>query len=80
MWRRTRAELGGSLRALTDKVDLQSRARQLVTTAKARTAKAASQNRAAVSPKVQQVGQKASEHWDASAVGPLTVAAAATLS
>lgn len=75
---RTRTELGGDVSALTGKVDPRVRARQLITTAKARTAAAATQTRAAVSPKVRQAGQKVSEHWMPAAMGTLTVAAAAT--
>ena len=75
---RTRTELGGDVSALTGKVDPRIRARQLVTTAKAKTAEAASRTRASVSPMVRQAGQKASENWMPTAVGTLTVAAAAT--
>lgn len=72
---RTRAELGGNVSALAGKVDFRIRTRQLVTTAKTKTAAAASQTRAAVSPKA---GQKAGEHWMPAVAGTLTVAAAVT--
>lgn len=74
---RTRDELGGDVTVLTEKRDPRARARQLVTTAKARTTIAAQQTRAAASPKVRQARQKISDNRLPTGVGALVVAAAA---